>query len=296
MNALPYLLLTGLLALGTGCSRSQSSDSASKSTNLAAKAYPVRGVVQELKPDGLTAKIQHEAIKDYMEAMTMDFEAKQTNVWAGIKPGDLIEFSLWVTENDGWVDSVRKVGVDANFKKPQALLDPGQVDEFEVGDLVPNLTFTNQFNQPFELASLRGQAVAFTFIFTSCPFPTYCPLISHNFTEVQSEMKKSGYTNWHLISLTFDLERDTPNVLAGYARRQMYDSNYWTFATLSKTNLEFLAAKTGLLFARDTNGFSHNLRTVVISPEGKVTKIFPNNLWRASNLVEALKATLTPAK
>ena len=32
------------------------------------------------------------------------------------------------------------------------------------------------------------QALAITFIFTRCPFPTFCPLMSRNFEEVQKKL------------------------------------------------------------------------------------------------------------
>jgi cytochrome oxidase Cu insertion factor (SCO1/SenC/PrrC family) len=37
---------------------------------------------------------------------------------------------------------------------------------------------------------------------------------------------------------------------------------------------------------------NHSLRTIVISPDGKVTKIFPGNEWTPNALLEELKKTL----
>src|SRR6266853_6430300 len=72
--------------------------------------FSVTGVVKELKPDGKMVVIQHEEIPNYMRAMTMPFEVRATNELAGLKPGDQISFRLLVTEKDGWIDQLMKLG------------------------------------------------------------------------------------------------------------------------------------------------------------------------------------------
>src|SRR5882724_3695835 len=72
--------------------------------------FSVTGLVKELKPDGKTVVIQHEEIPNYMRAMTMPFEVRNTNELAGLKPGDQIKFRMLVTEKDGWIDQLTKLG------------------------------------------------------------------------------------------------------------------------------------------------------------------------------------------
>ena len=76
----------------------------------APKTYTVTGVVREINPDGKTIVVKHEKIEGYMAAMTMPFEAHDTDVLRGIKSGDKVSFRLLVTENDNWIDQVRKAG------------------------------------------------------------------------------------------------------------------------------------------------------------------------------------------
>ncbi len=84
-------------------------DSANASgTNV--RTFAVSGRIRELKPDGKTVVIQHEAIPDYMDAMTMPFHARATNDLAGVQPGDTVTFRLSVTDSESWIDQVRKTG------------------------------------------------------------------------------------------------------------------------------------------------------------------------------------------
>ena len=43
------------------------------------QSFSVTGVVKELKPNGNMVVIQHEEIPNYMRAMTMPFEVRNTN-------------------------------------------------------------------------------------------------------------------------------------------------------------------------------------------------------------------------
>ena len=52
----------------------QSSDPA----ETGARVFAAKGVVRELSPDDQTVTISHEAISNYMAAMTMPFKVKDT--------------------------------------------------------------------------------------------------------------------------------------------------------------------------------------------------------------------------
>src|ERR1700722_16510814 len=72
----------------------------------APRTFAAKGVVKELEADGKTVVIQHEAISNYMGAMTMPFEVRDPKELRGLKAGDAISFHLIVTSNEGWIDSI----------------------------------------------------------------------------------------------------------------------------------------------------------------------------------------------
>ena len=59
------------------------------------------------------------------------------------------------------------------------------------------------------LASLRGQAVAVTFIYTRCPLPDYCPRMLANFKEVRARFRDRLGKDLTLLVVTFDPQYDT---------------------------------------------------------------------------------------
>ena len=98
----------------------------------------------------------------------------------------------------------------------------------------------------------------------------------------------NAITNWHLLSISFDPEVDTPAILQAYARRFEYDPRHWNFVTGELIDITAIAEQFGLQFWRQDNTISHNLRTVVVDTQGRVHKIFPENKWTSDQLVEEI--------
>lgn len=245
--------------------------------------------------DGRTVVVRHEKIPGYMEAMTMPFEVREPKELAGVGAGDKVMFRMRVTEKEGWIDRVQ---VLAKSKLDAVPPDPTfrqvrDVDPLKVGDLMPDYHFTNEMGHAVGLSDYRGRAFAFTFIFTRCPFPNFCPRMTSNFADVVKLMPRAGgVTNWHLFSISFDPEYDTPNRLKVYGERNgpAYDPRHWSFLTGALTEIDGLTEQFGMYFSREagTVNFNHNLRTVVVGADGRIKDVFIGNEWKPEELVTAL--------
>jgi len=256
------------------------------------RVFQVKGVVVAVKARQKTVEIKHEAIPDYMPAMTMPFDVQDTNELAGLAPGDPVSFRLNVTDTEGWIDQIHKIIVVTNGVPalPQVIAVK-DVPRLQVGDALPEYHFTNQFGQAVSTAQFKDQALAITFLFTRCPFPTFCPRMANNFGEVQQRLLAipNAPTNWHLLTISFDPDYDKPEVLKAYAEARRYNPEHWTFATGSPAEITALGEQFGLAFWRDTNGsISHNLRTIVVDAAGQVQKVFEGNEWTSEELAGEL--------
>jgi protein SCO1 len=256
--------------------------------------YPARGVVQSIPAGAKSVVIRHEAIKGYMDAMTMPFDVRDSAEISGVKPGDIVEFRLRVSETEGWIDQVRRVGFASNSPVAEAPRTPEiPVDgPLSPGDPVRNFTMTNELGRAFQLSDFRGRAVAVDFIFTRCPYPAFCPLLSRNFAAVQRGIVEGSgpLTNARLISISFDPANDTPAVLAAYGRGYHQSAPVWTLASGDMTAIANLAVGFGLFFSPNAAPAqqNHNLRTAVIDPEGRLVRLFIGNEWTPEDLVRSL--------
>jgi protein SCO1 len=278
-----FLGLICLAAISTAC------DPKTPQPAAQTQVFTVKGVIQELEPDGKTAVIRHEAIPGYMQAMTMPFEARDTNLLRGLKAGDCISFKLAVTPTEGWIQAVTKLSSGTPEPDPPSVMHVSRaLEPLDVGDRLPEYHFTNELGTAVSLSQFKGQVLVLTFFFTSCPFPEYCPRMTSNFGQVERQLEKitNAPAGWHLLSISFDPARDTPQRLATYALNADYDKRHWSFLTGDEDQISGLAEQMGENYWHEGASIGHNLRTVVVDPSGHIRDIIPGSKWSVGELVQ----------
>jgi len=222
--------------------------------------------------------IAHEAISNYMKAMTMPFKVKKAADLAGLQSGDQISFMLHVTDTESWVDHISLTGkrmvASQTAPGPSPNLSPPKQHH-----PLMDYPFTNELGQAVSLGQFHGQALAITFFFTRCPIPEFCPRLSRNFEEASRKLSSlvDGPTNWHFLSVTFDPDFDTPPVLKSYAERYNYYPKHWSFLTGPPDKIRELAGQSNVSVKPDTGLFNHNFRTLVIDAAGHLQMVFPTS-------------------
>jgi protein SCO1/2 len=290
---LSVLAMSAFGLLVSGCSESTTATKELRQkTNTVdnTKRYEARGVIQELKPADHEVVIKHEAITNYMSAMTMPFDVKTTNELAGLSTNDQVTFTLVVSEKEGWVENIKKIGTTTNEASESIRTQvrvARDVQPLNVGDAMPDYSFTNSFGKKISLSDFKGQPYAFTFIFTRCPFPNFCPRMSSNFSDAYEQLKKdtNAPPNWHLISISFDPEFDTSARLHEFSERYHPDPKRWDWATGAMIDIDAITEQFGLIIQLDKGTFNHNLRTVVVGPDGIIRNILIGNEWQPDELV-----------
>lgn len=275
----------------------------------ATRTYRLVGVVRDVKPGAGQVVIRHEAIPDVMEAMTMPFTIKDRTPLDDLRPGDEVEGTLRIEwEGEQIKDyeltdltvtrpalapalSLSLAGGEAVVRpKPRAL---------GLGEPVPDFTMTTQDGQALSLSDLRGKVVVLTFIYTRCPLPDFCPLMDRRFAELADKLRASSRRaeGVRLLSVSFDPEHDTPEVLRKHAATQGARSPLWTFAVASHAELSKVAGPLGLVYGPGRDEIIHNLSTAVIDPQGRLARLDAGTTagrsWTPSDLLKTIRA-LTP--
>jgi len=282
----PFTLTTLLSAalLLTSCSNA---DKDTKETDLV--TFPLKGEVVRIDRDARRLTVAHEEIPNYMDAMTMAFKIKDSTVFDRVEVGDSITATLAVSRVESWLDGVQVVGTgEARTMSPEDVMFK---QLYKTGEPLPNLMFTNQDGKMFHFPSLKGKAVAITFIYTRCPLPDFCILMSSNFSKVQERMKKESSLkgSWHLVTVSFDPEHDTPEVLKRYGRQYGADFSDWDFLTADKQTISEFGTGFDLYVETGDGGLiDHTLRTILLDKEGKLVSIIKGNSWTAEDLAAEL--------
>ena len=254
------------------------------------KRYDFKGKVVAVEPDKHLVTVAHEDVKDLMPGMTMPFTVRDEADLQILAPDDQITATLVVDGAHSWLENLIIVKQSANTAAM-----PGTVMAKE-GDEVPNFTLRNQDDREIHIRDYRGRALLLTFIYTRCPVPDYCTLMSNNFAEVDRALGQDPqvYAKTHLLSISIDPEYDTPKVLRSYgaAHTERYQNEtfaHWEFATGTKDQVKEIAQYFGLTYFPDKDQIIHALRTVIVTPDGKVAKIYKGNEWKPEEIVEELK-------
>lgn len=263
------------------------------------ETYTVRGKVISTDTKTGEVTLDHEAVPGFMEAMTMPYKVANPNVLSELHPGDRITSRLQVEkDSDGEYHHARldQIVVLAQAR-PDYKPTGSQYNVPAPGQEVPDFTLINQSGKTIHLKDYRGKALLITFIYTRCPLSDFCPKMSRNFAQINSELAKDpkAYASTHLLSISFDPAYDTPGVLRSYggAYTGQYTNEkfqHWEFAAPKKDSLQdmehfFNVGVTG----DDPKTFNHSLSTILIDKNGKIAAWYPGGDWNPSDVVTAMR-------
>jgi protein SCO1/2 len=261
-------------------------------------SYQLSGQILAIELPQSRVLIKHGDIPGFMPAMTMTYTVREPALLAGRKVGELVTATLVVTDTSSWLSALTRTGeaplpADAPVRVPVA----AGVRVLAPGDPVPSTPLTDQDDRAWSIDLWRGSAVAITFIYTRCPLPDFCPLMDLRFAEVQQRAAADPALagRIHLLSVSFDPATDTPASLRAHAAARKAEPGVWRFATAAPDVVDRFAATFGVNVIREADGtITHNLRTAVIDPMGRVSAVLDGNQWTVDDLVGALGRALGP--
>jgi protein SCO1/2 len=131
----------------------------------------------------------------------------------------------------------------------------------------PDFALTSQDGKEVALQDFRGKVVAVAFIYASCP--DVCPLLTDKMARVQEALGSDFGSRIAFVSITTDPERDTPEVLKGYAEAFEADLAGWSFLTGTPAAIREVAQRYGVAVAPAANGqVDHTLLTTLVDRQG----------------------------
>lgn len=272
------------------------SSAVSGAAATAEQRFEVKGQIRSFEADRKTVHIAHEEIPGFMPAMEMPFTVKDPSLLKGFAPGDRVEFQLLVTKDDCWITALKNISGPAGpAVAVPSTAAASEEQPIEPGQQVPDFALVDQHGRPLHLHDFRGKAVVVTFIYTRCPLPNFCPLMSKNFASLQERFRKQLPGKVQLLSISFDPEFDTPETLRRYASLYQQDDKDWTFATGTPAQINTVTGLFGLIREPAGGFINHDLRTALIGPDGKLVHIWRTNVWTPDEVQRMVQETLQSA-
>jgi protein SCO1 len=283
MRKFLLLALTVCVCLSASCRRGNE------------RRFELTGKIVAVDADKHQVTVSHGDIKGYMPGMTMPFTVRDQIDLKELAPNDALTATLVVDGSHTWLEDliVTHTGTEATPISTALMA--------KEGDEVPNFTLRNQNNREIHVRDYRGKALLLTFIYTRCPVPEYCTLMSDNFAQIDRALGQDPdlYGKTHLLSISIDPAYDTPEVLKSYgaAHTERYENEtfaHWEFAGGTTEQVKKIAEYFGLTYFPEKDQIIHALRTVIVGPDGKVVKIYSGNDWKPAEVVAEMRRGLTP--
>lgn len=270
----------------------------------AEQRYPVRAMVLSVDVAHNTFVGSCDAIPGFMSAMSMPFDVKESKELSGLTPGTIIEFTLVVDGGSSYAEQVRVRPYQTMEQDPWTARQLKLLSTFlsgskatpkpvEFGQLIPDFTLMDQSRHQVSFSEFRGKVVALNFIYTSCALPTFCYRMVNNFGVLQRRFRKELGRDLVLLTVTFDPQRDSPEVLAHYSQTWQADPTTWHFLTGPVADVRRVTDIFGMDFFPDEGLMDHSLHTGVIDRDGKLVANIEGNKYTPEQLGDLVQAVLS---
>lgn len=148
---------------------------------------------------------------------------------------------------------------------------------------------------------VKGKIVVMNYIFTNCP--DICPLSTNNMRLIQERLKKDNIQNVYFISVSFDPENDSPEVLTKFAEIRNLDLSNWQFLTGNKLRTDMIIEKAGVLAVKSDstifrNGrkiyyYIHTDRISLVDQESRIRKNYLGSKINVDEIVNDIKTIVS---
>ncbi len=158
-----------------------------------------------------------------------------------------------------------------------------------IGRSLGDYVLTDRFGASVNLAdTYAGKPLVISLIFTSCHH--VCPATTkHLASAVATAREALGEDSFEIVTIGFDVAKDTPQAMSAFARRQGVNDARWNFLSADVDTIQRLSTDLGFIFFPTPRGFDHINQSSVIDREGRVYSQVYGVTFELPWLVEPLK-------
>lgn len=266
----------------------------------ASRTYAGQGLVLKIDQASASVRMSCQKIPGLMPAGVMSLPVRNRRQLDPLRVGDMVDFTLVNNGPGSYVQSIRLEKYESVELDPLAarrlnmiagIADPSQSKKLRAGDAVPDFTLIDQLHRRITLSEFRGKVVALNFVYTHCLLPNYCFRMSNNFRRLQKRFADAG-GELVLLTISFDPQHDTPEVLADYGKTFGADPKVWHLLTGDPPKVQQVCDRFGMSFWPDEGLMTHSLHTVIIDRNGNLVTNLEGNQFTADQLGDLVETVL----
>lgn len=158
-----------------------------------------------------------------------------------------------------------------------------------VGETLPRFALYNQKGELVLPRDWRGRNVVINFIFTRCQAANMCPASTQRMIELQEAALAEGLENFHLVTISFDPNYDSPGVLNQYAINRGIDTARHDLLTGPEGMIDDLLRQFGIVTINADNTIDHTMATLIVDGRGRIAYRKDGSQWSGEDFLKRLK-------
>ncbi|GED71459.1 lipoprotein [Brevibacillus reuszeri] len=138
-----------------------------------------------------------------------------------------------------------------------------------------DFSLDNSNGSAFTFSEGKGKVRLVEFMFTNCP--DICPATTYNMSKLQDQLKEKKLfgDKVEFISITFDPDFDTAEVLQQYADKFKADQNGWKFLRGDEQAIEKVTKDFGIAVLKQPDGtIAHTARMFLVDGDGNMRRAY----------------------
>lgn len=131
--------------------------------------------------------------------------------------------------------------------------------------------WVDQNRDSVQLKDFLGKYILTTMVFTGCEYA--CPNIIGDIKAIEEQLDTAERNNLNVVLVTFDYEKDTPEVLREYASQPGFglDQSRWKFLYGNKDNIFHYSTYLGITYKRFESGaYGHSNSILLLNKKGEI--------------------------
>jgi len=203
---------------------------------------------------------------------------KRNNQWIAVIIVLMFGLSLFYLGTDGFTAFTAEKARTSSLLEEQPKL--------------PSVTLEDHEGDEYDFSEFEGKYMLMTFIYTACS--TVCPQLEMNVKEIYEQIP-TQYLGDDLmfLSVSFDPERDTPEILNNYRENIGGDGNIWRMARIAdEQQLKATLDGFDIIVIPDGDGdYAHNVAFYLVDPEGYLIDVmdFQDITGATARIMEVLE-------
>ena len=170
------------------------------------------------------------------------------------------------------------------------------VSSLPVKNTLPEVTLKDTNENEFVFSDLKGKVIVLSYIYTNCP--DICHITSSKLNKFKESLDDKTKDEVYIVSISFDPERDSPEVLRKHARMMNLNLDNWVFLTGSKDNVTKVIAAAGIdpwmEKGADSGSytFSHRDRISLVDQSGQIRMHYKGTNFDEEKLSNDIRSLL----